>query len=255
MNMNFKPIPGKVVEITEDYDKILHNHDVKQLHELSLLTQLGPKMAGTRLTNAFFKSVGHVHNARWVTTASNLLVLYMQEEDPSEDLILMTKFIVNCYTPSLLNIKKTPHCTNGTKHVYEMLQLCRELLEDDHPEIFSVVTGCIENNGYYFHPENIILSMVTDPDEDIRNEGIQLIEKYRSQDEERKKVAVGPKKVRSFRKPQKIDFNAKNYHDVVDFSDFGMYDVCSPPILRDYSLEEIKNRKFSDGFKTVPSHR
>ena len=68
-------------------------------------------------------------------------------------------------------------------------------------------------------------------------------------------MAVGPKKVRAFRKPQKIDFNAKNYYDVVDFSDFGMYDVCSPPILRDYSLEEIKNRKFSDGFKTVPSHR
>ena len=79
MNMSFKPIDGKVVQIEEDCEEILQNQDMKQLHDLSLLVQLGPQKAGTRLVNSFFRAVGHVHAARWVTTASNLLVLYMQQ--------------------------------------------------------------------------------------------------------------------------------------------------------------------------------
>ena len=79
MNMDFKAIEGKVVEIKEDHQEILQNHDLQQLHDLSLLVQLGPHKAGTKLLNSFFKAVGHVHGARWVTTATNLLVLYMQQ--------------------------------------------------------------------------------------------------------------------------------------------------------------------------------
>ena len=58
----------------------------------------------------------------------------------------------------------------------------------------------------------------------------------------------------TFKKPENIDFSAKNYHSMVDFDEFGMIDVCSPPMLRDYSLDDIKNRNFSEGFKKVPSH-
>ena len=79
MNMDFIAIEGKVEPIEEECNEILQNHDMKQLHDLSLLVQLGPKKAGTRLINSFFRAVGHVHAARWVTTATNLLVLYMQQ--------------------------------------------------------------------------------------------------------------------------------------------------------------------------------
>ena len=39
MNMSFKPIDGKVVQIEEDCEEILQNQDMKQLHDLSLLVQ------------------------------------------------------------------------------------------------------------------------------------------------------------------------------------------------------------------------
>ena len=255
MNLSFKAIPGKVVEIKEDYDEICQNNDVKHLIDLCLLTQAGPKEADTKLVNAFYKNVGKVHNARWITTASNLLVLYMQEEDPTDQLVLLVKFILQCYTPSLVNIKQTPHCTNGTRHIWNILQLAKSLLEEDHPEVFSVVVDCLENNAYNFHPEQVVLSMITDTDKNIRDEGGQLIEKFRGQDKERKEEASGLKKIRTFKKPKNINLDAKHYSDVVDFGDFDKFDVCSPPILRDYSIEEIKNRNFKDGFKTVPSHR
>ena len=255
MNLDFKAIPGKVVEIKEDYEEILSNNDMKHLIDLSLLVQVGAKVADTKLVNAFYKTVGKVHNARWITTASNLLVLYMQEEDPTEALVLLVTYIVNCYTPSIVNIKKTPHCSNGTRHIFSLLQLAKSMFEDKHPEIFSEVIGCIENNSYNFHPEQIVLSMVTDPDENIRDEGIQLIEKFRGQDKERKEEATGLKKIRIFKKPKNLNLEAKHYSEVVDFGAFDKFEVCSPPILRDYSIEDIRDRNFKDGFKKVPSHR
>ena len=252
--VSFNPIPGKVVDIKEDWDDILNNNDVKHLHDLCLLVQLGPKVADEKLMNSFYKSLGHVHNARWITAASNVLVLYMQEEEPSKDLVLLVTYIINCYFPSFLTIKKTPHCSNGSRHIYQIVQLSRDLLEMDHPEVFSVVMGCIEDNSYYLHPENVVLSMVTDSDEKVRADGIQLIEKFRAQDEDRKQKCVGLMKLRTFRKPKNIDFSGKNYHSMVDFNEFDEYDVCSPPILRDYSIDDIKNCNFSEGFKKVPSH-
>ena len=259
MNMMFKPIAGKVEEIKDECGDILQNNDVRHVHDLSLLVQMGPKAAGTRLVNSFFKSVGHVHNARWVTTASNLLILYMQEENPSDRLTLLVKYIVNVYVPTLLNIKKTPHCTNGTRHIFKMVQLSRDLLEVQYPEVFSVVTGCIEDNSYYLHPEQVLLAMVTDPQEEVRNEGIRIIEKFRAQDKYRKEECIGLMKIRVFKKPDKIDFAAKNYYTMVDFDTFHeqylpYQVVCSPPMLRDYSIDDIRSRNFSDGFKKVPSH-
>ena len=255
MNMDFKPIKGKVIEINDECGKILQNNDVKHVHDLSLLLQAGAKAAGTKLVNSFFKSVGHVHNARWITTASNLLVLYMQEENPSDDLVLLVTFIVNVYVPALLKIKMTPHCSNGPRHIFEIIQLARNLLEIDHPDVYSVVTACIEDNSYYLHPEQVLLAMATDPEEKVRDEGIQMIEKFREQDKYRKSECIGLMKIRAFRKPQNIDFSAKNYFTMVNMNEFDQFDVCSPAMLRDYSIDDIRNQNFSDGFKKVPSHR
>ena len=253
MNLEFKPIPGKVEEIMEG-GKILDNNDVNHLHDLSLLIQRGHKAAGTKLNNAFFRSLGHVHNARWVTTASNLLVLYMQSEEPSEELVLLVQFIVNVYTPSLLHIKKTSHCTNGPRHVFNILQWSRDVLEKDHSEVFEVVKGCIEDNAYYLHPEQVLLAMVTDPEEKVRDEAIEVIKKFRAQDKYRKEKCIGLMKIRVFKKPENIDFSAKNYHTMVDMDEFDYIDVCSPSMLRDYSIDDIKSQNFSNGFWKVPSH-
>ena len=97
--------------------------------------------------------------------------------------------------------------------------------------------------------------MVTDSDKNVRDEGIQMIEKLRSQDDVRREKGVGVAKLRTFRKPTEIDFSAKQYHKMIDFNDFGPNDVCSPPILRDYGIDDIKNRNFTHAFQKVPSHR
>ena len=97
--------------------------------------------------------------------------------------------------------------------------------------------------------------MVTDPDDKVREEGIHMIEKLRAQDTARRENGVESAKLRTFKKPTKIDFSANKYYKMIDFNDFGPDDVCSPPILRDYGIEDIKNRNFTHAFQKVPSHR
>ena len=93
MNMKFIPIPAKVpVKVDAE---LLHNSDLNHLYNLSILTGLGTKKASQKQINAFFCQPGTVTAARWVTTACNLLTLYLQEDKPSKNLKLMVQIIQN----------------------------------------------------------------------------------------------------------------------------------------------------------------
>ena len=99
--VDFTPIPGLVNQ--EEAEKWFEdpgtNKDVRTLLRLSLIVQSG-------LPDAPFKSPpGPVHNARWVTTCSNVLYLYTQESEPWDGLVLLVKIVLNLYTPSILFIK------------------------------------------------------------------------------------------------------------------------------------------------------
>ena len=149
MNQQFRPITGKVTDIHEEFK---HNNDLKLFHDLCMLTQAGPN-ARQELLDAFNKSPGVVHQARWVTAASNLLMLYLQSMNPSKDLILVIKIIVNIYGPALFYIKENWHVSNGPLHVFNVLQLSKKLLQFERPELFTIVKTVIQNNGFYLHPE------------------------------------------------------------------------------------------------------
>ena len=76
------------------------NKDVRTLLRLSLIVQSG-------LPKETFKCLpGPVHNARWVTTCSNVLYLYTQEPEPWDGLVLLVKIVINLYTPAILFIKE-----------------------------------------------------------------------------------------------------------------------------------------------------
>ena len=249
MNMKFVPMPPKVpVKVDPE---LLHNSDLNHLYNLSILTGLGTKKASQKQINAFFCQPGTVTAARWVTTACNLLTLYLQEDKPSKNLKLMVQIIQNLYVPSLFSIKKNWHCSNGSQHLFDIIQLSRDLFEKKHPELYEVVKKTIRNNGYYSHPENVLLGMVHDTDENVKEKGLQIIQKLRAEDEQRPE---GIENIRRFQVPKDINFEAQTYYELVDFDDFTSDLICSPPILKDYSIDEIRNLKFKEGYKKVPSN-
>ena len=83
---NFKSRPGKVVSVSEE---LLHNKDVKNLLMLALLVQEGPNTKKKELLPYFGYTPGKVTAARWITTASNLLVYYMQQTQPTKELVIL----------------------------------------------------------------------------------------------------------------------------------------------------------------------
>ncbi|XP_036317822.1 uncharacterized protein LOC118732819, partial [Rhagoletis pomonella] len=46
----------------------------------------------------------------------------------------------------------------------------RNMVDHDNA-VQAIIRSAIENNAYYFHPENILLAMITDADPEIRNDG------------------------------------------------------------------------------------
>ena len=108
MNPNFVPIAGLVTNNVDP--EILNNQDVAMLFYLCLLLQEGPKTRNQQLLNWFARKVGVVTAARWVTTASNILIHYMQEQQPSPVLqILAGNFACFFKMYKVMNMYKVYH--------------------------------------------------------------------------------------------------------------------------------------------------
>ena len=117
--------------------------------------------------------------------------------------------MVNVYVPALFSMKTNWHVSQGTVQFFHLLTLARDCLEKKHPDIFEVVTTTMANNGFYCHPENLLLSMVVDPSASVRRKALGLIEQLRLKDQKRQDS--GDDEVRKFMVPSKIDFKAKTY--------------------------------------------
>jgi len=117
------------------------------------------------------RNPGILNHSRWITTANRILRLYIGVDNPSKSLKQLVTFIIRVYAPTWFAIKFQPSCKDGAKHFYEIIKKTRYLKEDFR----AIVDTVIQRNGYYAHHENIILSMITDDRETIRELGLRRI--------------------------------------------------------------------------------
>ena len=96
--VRFKAVPGLIgtIEIDENWLKET-NQDTRTLLTLSQIVHDG-------YSGPVEVVPGPVHNARWKTTNSNVLYLWTQEEDPTEELTLLVQIVQNIYVPMILQI-------------------------------------------------------------------------------------------------------------------------------------------------------
>ena len=243
MNTEFKPFPNAKVPIIEEC--FLNNNDVKKLYLLCLLIMNGFENATEEQINAFNGPPGKVTAARWITTAVNILCLYLQSKSPTPNLVLLTSIILNLYCPALFKIKQEWEFYHAPKHFYEILKLSKSLFSK-RPELLEVVHDVLRNNCYSIHPENVVTCMVMDGDEKVNQEGLKIIKAIR------KKKA--PIRVRRFAKPKEINFEAKSYVDIVDFANYSPKNFASPPLLNGLSLDDIRDKKFPKDLCKIPCH-
>ena len=102
-------------------------------------------------------------------------------------------------------------------------------------ELLQVVDPVIERNAFFAHPENVLLAMVVDEREHIRELGYRRILKARQ-------TVPKKKTVRNF-VPPKINFQASDYTEIINWNSCVLY---PPPMLRDLSEDDIKSLINSD---------
>lgn len=167
----------------------------------------------------------------------------MGTSKPSPELKILAVFILKVYVPTWFEIKFGKSVFEGPKILLSVILKTRYLKKD----VREVVDAVISNNGYFAHPENVLLSMIVDKDPMIRKSALQKILNVRS--------SVPSASVRKFKIPN-INFKARNYTELVDWK---KCEISEPPILKNFSEVELKN--IAEGnfelikkFRDIPCH-
>lgn len=187
------------------------------------------------------KSPGKMSHARWLTRANRILRLYVSTKSPSEELSILATYVVRVYAPTWFAIKTHPSCKDGARHLWKLISASRYLTAN----LKAVIDPVITRNGYFAHPENILLAMLTDPQKHIRELAARRILKART---------VPATKLRCFQVPN-LDFNASSYVELIDWQK----NITQPPILKSVSDEELQLFIAQKGegellFLRLPSH-
>jgi hypothetical protein len=121
------------------------------------------------------RNPGKMSHSRWLTTANRILRLYIGTENPTENLKTIVNYIVKVYVPMWFTIKQNSSATNGAKTLHKSLQLSRGFSAD----VKKIIDPIINRNGYFGHPENILLTMIDDERPNIRELAWRRIKKCR----------------------------------------------------------------------------
>ncbi|KAL4712560.1 hypothetical protein ACJJTC_007576 [Scirpophaga incertulas] len=96
-------------------------------------------------------------------------------------------------------------------------------------ELKAVIDPVIERNGFFAHPEHVMITMTQDPRKHIRELGLRRIIKARERDQKRKTI-------RTYVAP-KLNFSATDYTELNDWTNC---QFSSPPLLKDVTDDELK---------------
>ena len=159
---------------------------------------------------------------RWLTLATRLLRLYISTEQPTGELRRLAGFIVGHYLPVWFAIRSNSSCVAGAKNLHRAV----ELLRQQPREIRRVVEAVMNRNAFWAHPEQLLLAMVADDEQPVREEAVRLIRSARQRQTE---------EVRRFDLPR-LCFSAVRYTDLIRWDTVC---VTQPPLLRDLDDEEL----------------
>ena len=88
----------------------------------------------------------------------------------------------------------------------------------------------MQRGAYHAHPECIILAMLSDENDSVRNKGVDMVIKLRDGSD------VGDTSVREFRVPE-LNWLAEDYTQIIDFSSVS---ITEPVLTAHLTLAEIE---------------
>lgn len=127
------------------------------------------------------------------------------------------------YAPFWFLVKREPQAVKGSRHLFTYIRWTRQMPQD----VQRIIHRSIQINGFYAHPENILLSMITDENKDIRTEGYKRIFDYRNNGDQGTRKFVVPK----------ILFDCVSYTNMISWDEVGP--LTEPPCIQFYSQEYL----------------
>ena len=159
-----------------------------------------------------------------MTLASRLLRVYISTETPSSALKDLVQYVVGHYVPVWFAIRQNSSCDLCSRNMFQSIALLRQLPQRTQ----TTVQPVIQRNGYWAHPEQLLLAMVADDDRVVREQAVRLISAAREQQTEEPRIFAIPA----------INFEAVSYTDMISWCG----PVTEPPLLRDLSDDELRER-------------
>ena len=161
----FDKVPGKMPLLSEEQ---LKDTSRDQYLAYRLGNALESNVVPDKVVGA---TIGPPCHARWLTTAVRALRLALSVKRRTKAFDRILTFIVNHYLPCWVMVKNDPHIQSGARHLYNMLDLSRDLC----PGSQKIVEKVLQDNSYFAHPENLVIACLADPREEIRRKAVLYI--------------------------------------------------------------------------------
>ena len=123
-----------------------------------------------------FLEVWPIVHSRWLTLACRILRLYVSKETPSANLQAIARFCISGYLPTWFETKKQNQIIHGAKNFFNLVHRIQQFPES---EIRSIASKVVQRNAFFAHPENVLLGMLGDDDEEIRRLVVNKIQGLR----------------------------------------------------------------------------
>ena len=125
--------------------------------------------------NLLGQTIGPMCTARWLTTGIRVMCKYTRTKRPTKGLIRLTRVVLNLYLPGWFKFKCSPHIQEGARNYFFLVELSRDLLGED----MLIAQRVLQDNSFWAHSENMVISMFTDKREEVRRKGVLRIMKAR----------------------------------------------------------------------------
>jgi len=168
---------------------------------------------------------GNVVHSRWLTKASRILRLYVTTNLPSTNLKILANYVMKVYVPMYFNIKYYSSAIYGSKLLFQFIRSTQYL----SPSLKEIIYKVVQNNAYFAHPENVLLTMLFDERKHIREKAIKKILYYRDKLYDATKLRTYEKHI--------INFDAIDYIDLINLDDDNI--LSEPPFTSKIPYEHL----------------
>ena len=168
----------------------------------------------------------------------------------SANLQAIPRFCISVYFPTWFKIKKHSQIIHGAKNFFNLVHHIQQF---SNSKIRSTVLKVVQRNAFFAHPENVLLGMLGDNDEEIRRLAVNKIEALQGKslqhtipnanfkggyikDYRNTEGAINVSSIRVFEVPI-INVNSQSFPQIINLNG---REVKQPPAINHLSNSEIE---------------